>query len=81
MNSTCNETCLLLVIETFINNPNLWDQINSNSATIYQAIAIICGVVCTILSTFYANYQNWKTHQVVTDVQSKKLVMFTRLFL
>ena len=71
MNSTCNETCLLFLIESaLINNPNLLDTLNSNSATIYQAVGILAGVVCTILSTLYANYQNWKTHQVVTDVHA-----------
>jgi hypothetical protein len=71
MNSTCNETCLLFLIESLIiNNPTLLDELNSNSATVYQAVAILAGIVCTVLSTLYANYQNWKTHQVVTDVHS-----------
>jgi len=54
--------------QTFAPATTLVDVASSNSATIYQAVAILVGVICTILSTFYANYQNWKTHQKVDDV-------------
>jgi len=48
----------------------LLEAANSNAATIYQAVAILVGVICTIMSTIYANYQNWKTHQKVDEAHN-----------